>query len=126
MDTFIASTPFFTAEHRALAERIAAFSEREIEVRAADDETDVDEALRSYVLLLAENDFLRYAVAEPASPFDLRSFCLIRETLSYSSPLADLAFVMQGLGTYAISLAATDHGRNFCLRIPRKVQAIAA
>ena len=126
MDTFIASTPFFTAEHRAFAERIAAFAEREIEVRAADDETDVDEALRSYVLLLAENDFLRYAVAEPASPFDLRSFCLTRETLSYSSPLADLAFVMQGLGTYAISLAATEHVRDFWLARARKGQAIAA
>ena len=126
MDTFIASTPFFTAEHRAFAERIAAFAEREIEVRAADDETDVDEALRSYVLLLAENDFLRYAVAEPASPFDLRSFCLIRETLSYSSSLADLAFVMQGLGTYAISLTATEHVRDFWLARARKGQAIAA
>lgn len=126
MDTFIASTPFFTAEHRALAERIAAFAEREIEVRAADDETEVDEALRSYVLLLAENDFLRYAVADPVSPFDLRSFCLTRETLSYSSPLADLAFVMQGLGTYAISLAATEHVRDFWLARARNGQAIAA
>jgi len=126
MDIFIASTPFFTAEHRALAERIAAFAEREVEVRAADDETDVEEALRSYVLLLAENDFLRYAVAEPVSPFDLRSFCLIRETLSYSSSLADLACVMQGLGTHAISLAATEHVRDFWLARARNGQAIAA
>src|ERR1041385_2751688 len=126
MDTFIASTPFFTAEHRALAERVATFADREVEVRAADDEADVDEALRSYVLLLAENDFLRYAVVEPVSPFDLRSFCLIRETLSYSSPLADLAFVMQGLGTYAISLAATEHVRDFWLARARNGQAIAA
>jgi acyl-CoA dehydrogenase len=126
MDTFIASTPFFTAEHRALAERIAAFAEREVEVRAADDETDVDEALRSYVLLLADNDVLGYAVAEPARPFDLRSFCIIRETLAYSSPLADLAFIMQGLGTYAISLAATEHVRDFWLARARNGQAIAA
>jgi acyl-CoA dehydrogenase len=126
MDTFIASTPFFTAEHRGLAERIAALAEREVEVRAADDETDVEEALRSYVLLLADNDVLGYAVAEPARPFDLRSFCLIRETLAYSSPLADLAFVMQGLGTYAISLAATEHVRDFWLARARNGQAIAA
>jgi acyl-CoA dehydrogenase len=126
MDTFIASTPFFTAEHRGLAERIAAFAEREVEVRAADDETDVEEALRSYVLLLAENDFLANAVAEPARPFNLRNFCLVRETLSYSSPLADLAFVMQGLGTYAISLAANEHVRDFWLARARNGQAIAA
>lgn len=126
MDAFIASTPFFTGEHRALAERVADFAERDVEVRAADDESDVDEALRSYVLLLAENDFLQYAVAEPGKPFDLRSFCIIRETLAYSSPLADLAFVMQGLGTYAIRLAATEHVRDFWLARARNGQSIAA
>src|SRR2546425_7891878 len=126
MDTFLSTTPFFSSEHRSLADRMAEFVDREIEVRAADDETDVEEALRSYVLLLAENDFLRYAVAEPVSPFDLRSFCLIRESLSYSSSLADLAFVMQGLGTYAISLAATEHVRDFWLARARTGRAIAA
>lgn len=126
MDRFISTTPFFTAEHRTLAERVAEFAEREIEVRAGDDEGDADEALRSYVLLLAENDLLRYAVATPGEPFDLRAFCIIRETLSYSSSLADLAFVMQGLGTYAISLAATEHVRDFWLARARNGQAIAA
>src|SRR5436309_12487448 len=126
MDSFISTTPFFSSDHRSLAERVAEFAEREIEVRAGDDEGDVDEALRGYVLLLAENDFLKYAVATPGQPFDLRSFCLIRETLSYSSSLADLAFVMQGLGTYAINLAADEHVRDFWLARARKGQAIAA
>jgi acyl-CoA dehydrogenase len=126
MDTFIQTTPFFSAEHRALANHLAQFSEREIEVRAGDDERDVDEALRGYVMLLAENDLLKYAVATPGQPFDLRSFCIIRETLSYSSSLADLAFVMQGLGTYAISLAATEHVRDFWLARAAIGKAIAA
>jgi len=126
MDTFIANTPFFTDAHRSLADRIASFVEREIEVRAADDEGDVDEALRSYVLLLAENDLLRYSVATPGQLFDLRAFCIIRESLSYSSSLGDLAFVMQGLGTYAISLAATEHVRDFWLARARTGKAIAA
>src|SRR2546421_10126798 len=126
MDTFIATNPFFTDAHRSLADRMAEFVDREIEVRAADDESDTDEALRGYVLLLAENDLLRYAIASPGQPFDLRSFCIIRETLSYSSSLADLAFVMQGLGTYAISLAATEHVRDFWLARARNGQAIAA
>src|SRR5438874_10563596 len=126
MDRFIATTPFFSVDHRTLADRLAAFSEREIEVRAGDDEGDVDEALRGYVLLLAENDFLKYAVATPGQPFDLRAFCLIREALSYSSSLADLAFVMQGLGTYAISLAATEHVRDFWLARAANGKAIAA
>lgn len=126
MDTFIVTTPFFTDAHRSLADRLADFVEREIEVRAADDEGDADEALRSYVLLLAENDLLRYSVATPDQPFDLRAFCIIRESLSYSSSLADLAFVMQGLGTYAISLAATEHVRDFWLARARTGKAIAA
>src|SRR5262252_7086074 len=126
MDRFIQTTPFFTAEQRALAERLAQFTEREIEARAGDDERETDEALRAYLLLLAENDLLKYAVATPGQTFDLRSFSLIRETLSYSSALADLAFVMQGLGTYAISLAATEHVRDFWLARARTGKAIAA
>jgi len=126
MDTFIQTTPFFSAEHRALATRLAQFAEREIELHAGDDERETDEALRGYVLLLAENDLLKYAVAQPGQPFDLRSFCIIREMLSYSSSLADLAFVMQGLGTYAISLAATEHVRDFWLARAAIGKAIAA
>src|SRR6266513_1264061 len=126
MDTFLSTTPFFSSEHRALADRMAEFVEREIEVRAADDEGDTDEALRSYVLLLAENDLLRHSVATPGQPFDLRTFCIVREALSYSSSLADLAFVMQGLGTYAISISASEHVRDFWLARARTGKAIAA
>src|SRR2546425_2994538 len=124
--SFIDTTPFFSNEHRELSARVAEFTEREIEVRAGDDEGDTDEALRSYVLLSAEHDLLRYAVASPGQPFDLRSFCMIREALSYSSSLADLAFTMQGLGTYAISLAATEHVRDFWLARAATGRAIAA
>ena len=39
---------------------------------------------------------------------DVRSLCLIRETLARHDGLADFAFAMQGLGTGAISLFGTD------------------
>jgi len=126
MDDFIATTPFFTSQHRALTQRVAQFVQTEIERRAGEDERNADEALRSYVRILAAHDLLRYAVATPGERFDLRAFCIIREMLSYSSALADLAFVMQGLGTYAISLAATEHVRDFWLERARSGQAIAA
>jgi acyl-CoA dehydrogenase len=126
MDRFLETTPFFSSEQRALVAQVSEFVAREIEARAGDDEQDVDEGLRSYVWLLAEADLLRYAVASPGAAFDLRTFCLIRETLSYSSSLADLAFVMQGLGTYAISLAATEHVRDFWLARAANGKAIAA
>src|SRR5947207_13175783 len=126
MDGFIATTPFFSPDHRTLADRLAQLVERDVEVLAADDERDAEQALRDYVLLLAENDLLRYAVATPGQLFDLRACCVIRESLSYSSSLADLAFVMQGLGTYAISLSATEHVRDFWLARARNGQASAA
>jgi acyl-CoA dehydrogenase len=126
MDSFIATTPFFSAEHRGLADRMAQFVEREVEVRAADEERDAEQALRDHVLLLAENDLLKYSVPTPGQLFDLRAFCLIRESLSYSSSIADLAFTMQGLGTYAISLSATEHVRDFWLARARTGKAIAA
>src|SRR5437762_1091519 len=126
MDSFIETTPFFSADHRALAKRVAEFAERQIAPRASGDESDVDAALRGYVRLLVENDLLNYAVAAPNEPFDLRALCIIREELSYSSSLADLAFVLQGLGTYAISRAATEHVRDFWLSRARSGQAIAA
>ena len=126
MDSFIETTPFFTSSQRALAERVAEFTQTEIEPHAGEDEGNAEEALRSYVRILAAHDLLRNAVATPGERFDLRAFCLIREALSYSSALADLAFVMQGLGTYAISLAATEHVRDFWLDRARNGQAIAA
>src|SRR6185503_3463319 len=126
MDSFIDTAPFFSAEHRVLAGRMAQLVEREVEAQAADDERDSEQALRDYLLLIAENDLLRYAVPTPGQLFDLRAFCLIRESLSYSSSIADLAFVMQGLGTYAISLSATEHVRDFWLARARTGKAIAA
>ena len=104
MDRLISQLPFFTPEHRNLAQSVAQFVAQEIEPRAADEE-DVEGLAREFVQLLAQAGLLNYAVAE--SKLDVRSLCLIREELAYSSSLADLAFVMQGLGTYAIAPGST-------------------
>lgn len=125
MDPFIEKLPFFTNEHRTLAQSIETFIEREIEPRALE-ENDVDQSTRNYISLLAQAGMLSYAVATPGKRLDVRSLCLIRETLAYSSPLADVAFVMQGLGTYAISQAAPDHVRDFWLNRAAEGRAIGA
>ena len=39
---------------------------------------------------------------------DIRSLCLIRETLGYASGLAEFAFAMQGLGSGPISLFGSE------------------
>src|SRR5206468_6834355 len=89
------------------------------------EERDVEEQARYFVNVLAKAGILRYSVATE-SKLDIRALCLIREALSYSSSLADLAFVMQGLGTYAISHAARDHIREFWLSRAEEGKAIAA
>ncbi|HEX5884993.1 MAG TPA: acyl-CoA dehydrogenase family protein, partial [Pyrinomonadaceae bacterium] len=123
MDRLISQLPFLTPEHLNLAAGIAQFVAREIEPRAATEE-DVESTARQFVNLLAQAGILKYAVAE--SKIDVRSLCLIREELAYSSALADLAFVMQGLGTYAIAQAAPDHVRDFWLSRAANGKAIAA
>jgi acyl-CoA dehydrogenase len=122
-DRLITALPFFTVEHRNLVQSVEQFVDQEIEPRAADEE-DVEGLARDFVQLLAQAGLLNYAVSD--SKLDVRSLCLIREALAYSSSLADLAFVMQGLGTYAIARAAPDHVRDFWLARAANGKAIAA
>src|ERR1041384_2634497 len=123
MDQLVSKLPFFTPEHRTLAQTVAQFVQQEIEPRAAVEEN-VEDVAREFVNLLARAGLLTYAVSD--SRLDVRSLCLIREELAYSSALADLAFVMQGLGTYAIARAAPDHVRDFWLTRAANGKAIAA
>jgi acyl-CoA dehydrogenase len=124
MDRLINQLPFFNPEHQNLAQTVAQFVAGEIEPRAAESEGDVEGAARHFVSLLASTGILKFAVAE--TKLDIRALCLIREALAYSSSLADLAFVMQGLGTYAISQAAPEHVREFWLSRAVNGKAVAA
>ncbi|HTG86173.1 MAG TPA: acyl-CoA dehydrogenase family protein [Pyrinomonadaceae bacterium] len=123
MDHLVAQLPFFDPEHRTLAHSVATFVEQEIEPHAGA-EDDVDGLAKHFVTVLAQAQLLRYAVS--TSQLDVRALCLIREALTYSSALADLAFVMQGLGTYAIAKSAPDHVRDFWLARALEGKAIAA
>ncbi|MCA1817062.1 MAG: acyl-CoA dehydrogenase family protein [Acidobacteria bacterium] len=125
MDRFTDQAPFFTDDHRRLAASAASFVWREIEPHAARAEEATDEDFRSLVALLAEADLLRFCVRRDA-PLDVRSLCIVREELAYSSALADAAFVMQGLGTYAVSLAAPAHVREFWIERAAAGRAVAA
>jgi acyl-CoA dehydrogenase len=120
----IDSLPFFTPEHRKLARDVDEFVKLEIEPRANDD-GDVEELARHFVEVLAKAGLLGCSVPLETK-LDVRTVCLIREKLAYSSSLADLAFVMQGLGTYAISHAARDHIRDFWVARASGGRAIAA
>ena len=126
--TFL-SWPFLGDAHRALAEDLDAWAKEQI-APVAEEEPHTDEAAREYVRRLAAGGWLRYTVpaayggALPA--LDVRSLCLVRETLARWSGLADFAFAMQGLGSGPISLFGTDALKQRYLPRVAAGEAIAA
>lgn len=121
--------PFLDEGHKALAHALDAWAGREI-ADLAHAETDVDGTCRKLVAKLAEGGWLRHAV--PAShggmrdKLDVRSLCLIRETLARHGGLADFAFAMQGLGSGPISLFGTDDQKQAYLPAVAQGEKIAA
>jgi acyl-CoA dehydrogenase len=101
--------PFFGDAHRALQREIAGWRDRRL--RLLDDDSPAA-ACRGYVEQLAAGGWLRYAVPRAhggaLETLDVRSLCLIRETLGYASGLAEFAFAMQGLGSASISLFGSE------------------
>src|SRR5512132_1073307 len=94
--------PFFADRHRVLADAIERWSASHLPV----DHRDVDAACRDLVARLGRDGWLLHSAVDPdaPAPLDVRSLCLIRETLARHDGLADFAFAMQGLGAGAISL----------------------
>src|SRR5262245_22717673 len=73
--------------------------------------TDPAEGLRSIVRVLGREGLLTHVVTAKET-FRSADACLARERLGRISPLADLAFAMQGLGTYPIAIAGTSAQRD--------------
>src|SRR5713226_1310563 len=92
--------PFFDDRHRALAAALDAWTAVEIAPHEAD-EHDVEALARRFAGMLGDAGWLRYCVPEAYGGrfdrLDVRSLCLVRETLARRSGLADFAFAMQGL-----------------------------
>ncbi|HEY7545738.1 MAG TPA: acyl-CoA dehydrogenase family protein, partial [Blastocatellia bacterium] len=72
--------------------------------------TDAPEDVQAGWLIaaLATEGLLQYTTADTPSSLDVRALCIIRERLSYHSALADLMFVMQGLGSFPILFAGSN------------------
>jgi len=79
------------------------------------------------VTRLGRDGWLTHSAIDPDAPgpLDVRTLCLIRETLARHDGLADFAFAMQGLGAGAISLFGTAEQRDWLQRT-RAGTAIAA
>ena len=88
------------------------------------DHGDVDAACRGLVAALGAGGWLRHSGAGEGERLDLRTLCLIRETLARHDGLADFAFAMQGLGMGAVSLFGSPAQRTW-LEKTRAGRAIA-
>jgi acyl-CoA dehydrogenase len=88
--------PFFEPRHRELAGALEAWCGAHLPV----DHGDVDAACRELVAMLGAGGWLQHS----GGVLDVRTLCLIRETLARHDGLADFAFAMQGLGMGAVSL----------------------
>jgi acyl-CoA dehydrogenase len=113
--------PFLEDRHRALAEALETWCAAHLPV----DHGDVDAACRGLVARLGEAGWLRHTAPDSGGALDVRSLCLIRETLARHDGLADFAFAMQGLGMGPVSLAGTPAQRSW-LGLTRAGRAIAA
>jgi alkylation response protein AidB-like acyl-CoA dehydrogenase len=101
--------PFFADAHRRLERDLRAWRDADLRLQ---DEREPSAACQEYVAQLGRAGWLGYAVPGAyggvLESIDLRSLCLIRETLGYCSGLAEFAFAMQGLGSGPISLFGSE------------------
>ncbi|MBW4706670.1 acyl-CoA dehydrogenase family protein [Roseobacter sp. YSTF-M11] len=125
-DSSFLSWPFFEDRHRTLARDLDDWSRDRL---GSVDHADTDAACISLVAMLGEAGWLAHSAIDPDDPgtLDVRSLCLIRETLARHDGLADFAFAMQGLGMGAVSLFGTPEHREWLhqTRAGRKLSAFA-
>lgn len=114
-DTSFLTWPFFEDRHRALAAQLDDWCKAHLPV----DHHDVDDACRALVRMLGEGNFLVHSSGDSAKPLDVRSLCLIRETLARHDALADFAFAMQGLGMGAVTLFGSGMQRSWLEKTTR-------
>lgn len=126
MDRSFLDWPFFDARHRQLVDELDSWSRHNL---GQIDHVNVDTSCRNLVKSLGDGGWLQHSCIDPQdlnSKIDVRSLCLIRETLARHDGLADFAFAMQGLGTGALSLFGTPEQKSFWLTETRKGHAISA
>jgi acyl-CoA dehydrogenase len=116
-DTSFLDWPFLEDRHRTLARDLDAWCVANLGeggARPHHPETiaEVDARCRDLVRMLGAGGWLRHAVPSAyggaSTMLDVRSLCIVRETLARHDGLADFAFAMQGLGTGSIALAGSD------------------
>ena len=117
----------FTPEQSELQQRVRRIAEEKIAPIAeeADESPTVHAGLMA---ILANEGLLRYCVPEEYGGVGVRvmDLCIIREELARVSVQADTNFIMQGLGSYPITLGGTDEQKAKYLPPIARGESIAA
>ena len=104
--TSFSDWPFLEPKHKARHAALEAWASDNL--RHVDHDN-TDQTCQALVAALGAAGILKHTGVNATFPqIDVRSLCLIRETLARHDGLADFAFAMQGLGTMAISLFGSD------------------
>ena len=117
----------FTTEQQTLKDRARRLAEERIAPIAGEaDESAV--VHRGLMAILAESELLRHTVPEEYGGFGVRvtDLCIIREELARVSAQADTNFIMQGLGSYPITLGGTHEQKTRYLPPIARGESIAA
>lgn len=114
--------PFFEPRHRELEVALDQWATQRMPELIANEHDDLDGTCKQLVRALGDAGFAGYAVPSSGGgqleKLDVRSLCLIRETLARHSALADFAFAMQGLGSGPLSLfGSADQQQTYLPRI---------
>ncbi|MES2356878.1 MAG: acyl-CoA dehydrogenase family protein [Gemmatimonadota bacterium] len=131
-DTSYMDWPFFEERHRTLGAEVRVWAEREIAPLEKDEPrgAELDRVCTTLVRELGSAGWLRRAVTSPyggiSETLDVRSLCIIRETLASYSGIADFVFALQGLGAGPITLFGSDELKRRYLPRIAAGEAIAA
>ncbi|NOX74986.1 MAG: acyl-CoA dehydrogenase [Alphaproteobacteria bacterium] len=98
--------PFFEDRHRLLSAGLENWCAAHLPA----DHSDIDAACISLVAALGKAGFLQHS---GGADLDVRTLCIIRETLARHDGLADFSFAMQGLGMGTVSLFGSDEQRQW-------------
>ena len=123
-DTSFLEWPFLSKSHKDLYFKLEDWAENNLKDL---DHNNVDNTCKLLVSKLGSAGFLNYSgISEENPKVDVRSLCLIRETLAKHDGLADFSFAMQGLGSMPISLHGNPEQQKFWLPKIQSGHAISA
>ena len=117
----------FTPEQQALKDSTRRLAEERI-APIAEEADESPTVHRGLMAILAEAGLLRHAVPEEHGGFGVRvmNLCIIREELARVSAQADTNFIMQGLGSFPITLGGTPEQKARYLPPLARGESIAA